>query len=240
MARPKKNQPKSAAIDQPVAEPVAHIDPEGPQAEQADAAASQPAGFLRPRSRTGKAASILASIAVVGLVLALGFNLVYASKVYPGVTADGVYLGGLSRTAAIAAIGQHLDDYDAQVIPLNYGTNTIALNPTKIGVKYDIAQAVDQALGYGRAGSWRRRLLDQTKALWGKPVNFSSVDFSDAKLTPYLSQIDDDVNRPVTNASFDFSGGGTHVNPSVIGQRLDRGLLTLAIEQRLAQTSAGL
>lgn len=237
MAKAKKTAIEKAVEAEQATEGSTLVHPEGPVTEQAHADEVEMSTFLRKRSRLGKTAGVLVSLAVVFILLAVGFNAVYADKVYPGVTADGAYLGGLSRQGAIAAIQKRQSDYEGQVIPLNYGDNVVSINPATIDTQYDIGAAVDQALHYGRQGSLQQRVIDQLRALLGRPENIAYYSYSDAKLTPYISQMSDDVNQPVTNASFDFSGQTARIHAASHGVRLNQGLFVLAFQDRLATMS---
>lgn len=237
MAKRKTATEKAVEAEQAQEQP-AEIVSEGPVAEQTQADEVEMSAFLHKRSRLAKTLSVAASLIVVLGLLGVGFNAVYASKVYPGVTADGAYLGGLSREGAIATIQKRLDDYEGQVIPLNYGDNVVSINPSTINTQYDIAAAVDQALRYGREGNLQRRVVDQLRALVGRPENIAYYSYDDGKLTPYISQMSGDVNEPVANASFDFSGQTARLHAASHGVRLDQGLFVTAFEDRLAQMSS--
>ncbi|HSH31307.1 MAG TPA: VanW family protein, partial [Candidatus Saccharimonadales bacterium] len=68
-------------------------------------------------------------------------------------------------------------------------------------------------------------------------TTFMAYQYDDAKLAPYLNQIDADLSRPVRNASFNVSGASVTVNPDQPGQRLNLGGLVLLLHDRLSQAS---
>lgn len=194
--------------------------------------------FMPTRSGWSRLAAVASTLIFIAVLLAAGFALVYSGKVYPGVSADGVYLGGLSRASALNALQSRMDDYDSRVIPITYGDTTLGINAPKLGTKYDLPKAVDLAVSYGRNGNLRHRLAEQLRALVGRATNVAVYSYDDTRLTPYLSQVSDDVSQPVNNASFNFVAGTANIAPAQVGKRLDRGLLTMAIEDRLANTSS--
>ncbi len=51
------------------------------------------------------------SVTAVLIAFVLGFELIYFQRVLPGVTADGVYVGGLSKAKAAAAIEKQTQSY---------------------------------------------------------------------------------------------------------------------------------
>jgi vancomycin resistance protein YoaR len=190
-----------------------------------------------PRPRWHYFASVTGSFVLVGLLLVGGFSLVYAGKIYPGVTANGVYLGGLTSTEATAALERRIQEYRRELISIDYRDTTIRVNPDKIAADYDVSATIEQALLYGREQGGRR-WHQWLRTLVGRPTRLAVYTYDPGKLYPYLKQVDDEVNLPVKNASFNFSDGGASIDPAVPGQRLDIGRLTLLLQDRLARTSA--
>ncbi|MBW3537887.1 VanW family protein [Candidatus Parcubacteria bacterium] len=201
-----------------------------------------PNDFDRParppgRPRLTMVAGILATLGLVLGLLWLGFSLVYAGKVYPGVSAAGAYLGGLDRDQAITAIAARTDEYERVLIPVEYDNTTFRISPAKLGLTYNAEKLAEAALSHGRRGGWWSRLHQQVRALAGRPTEFAAYRYDDAKLAPYLARIDTDLNRPVRDASFHISGGSVTVNPDQPGRRLDLAGLVRLLNQRLANTS---
>jgi vancomycin resistance protein YoaR len=189
-------------------------------------------------SRRGRAvvAGVIAA-PIIALLLIVGFQLLYVGKVYPGVRANGVYLGGLSQTAATTNVTQATAQYQQAQIPVTYGTTTLRIDARQVAPTYDATAITTAAYQYGRTGSWPTRLHEQLRALFGRATSIGLVSYDPAKLTPYLSQIIDDTAKPVSNASFTFEDGTVAIAPAATGQRVDIGALTTAIKNRLAYLS---
>ena len=170
--------------------------------------------------------------------LAAGFQFVYADRVFPGVRAEGIYLGGLTRDQAEKRVTSMTKHYAGTELPVTYAETTLRLNVNQLAPLYSPAASAEAALAYGRDGSWLDRLHAQARALLGRYTNISYVKVDSAKLTPYISQIDNDIAKPVSNAELNFAGGIVSVTPAVPGRRVDVGLLALAIKARLQETSS--
>lgn len=181
-------------------------------------------------------ASVLIFV-VLAAALAVGFQFVYAGRVFPGVRAEGVYLGGLTQDQAEKRIASATDHYLGSELPVTYADTTLRLGVKQLSPIYNPTASAEAALAYGRDGSWLDRLHAQARALLGRYTNVSYVKLDATRLTPYLSQIDNDLNRAVSNAQLSFEGGDVKVTPAVPGRRVDVGLLALAIKSRLRQTS---
>ncbi|HSX00707.1 MAG TPA: VanW family protein [Candidatus Saccharimonas sp.] len=175
--------------------------------------------------------------AVVGCVLLVGsFELAYWDKVFPGVSADGLYLGGLSRDVAAGRLQDQIDNFTGHALPISYGTTIMRIPVRDLGATYDTATALSEAYNYGRQGSLGRRMGEQLRALLGRVTNISHFSYSQDKLEPYVDQISEDVATPAADATLTFNDGQTQVSPAQAGSRLDLGRLSLLINDRLART----
>ena len=183
--------------------------------------------------RRHNGAAIFGTALMVAIVAVIGFSVVYAGKIYPGVRVDGVAVGGLSRSAAMAAIQAQATSYANQQLTIHNGSDTITMPVSALKLQYT-DQGVTNALKWGRQGSLTVQIRDRVRALLGRPTTFSSFTYSDAKILPIVAQLDDAAAVPVANATLSFSNGNVGVTPEQPGQRLDRGLLIMDLEQQLA------
>lgn len=186
--------------------------------------------------RSPLAVRMLITAAVIIVLLVGSFEVVYAGKVFPGVSANGAYLGGLSKASATAHLGGRIREFSGHALPVTYGKSTIRLPVNTLGVTYDTDANVRSAFAYGRRGSLGQRIREQARALVGRTTTFDAYAYDDAKLRPYVSDISDDVDTPVTNASLDFADNKVQITPSQTGARLDLGQMVRLIEDRLRTT----
>jgi vancomycin resistance protein YoaR len=175
--------------------------------------------------------------AVIIILLAVSFELVYAGKVYPGVSADGVSLAGSTQISAQKQLEDKTTIFSGQVVTIANGDSNTRIPVAGLSVAYDNAQAADLAYHYGRQGNWFERAREQLRALSGRATNFSSYKYDDNRLAPYIVQLGDDVLTPVADASLNFDAGQPQVTPAANGERLDYGVLIQMIADRLSQTS---
>ena len=178
-----------------------------------------------------------AGLAVIVLLLVGSFELVYAGKVYPGVSADGVSLAGLSKTDAKTHVADATTTYATAILPITYGNTTLHVPLNTLSFKYDTGNATDLAYTYGRTGSLVRRAHEQLRALFDHATNFAAYTYDDSQLTPYVAQITGDVSTPVSDASLSFNDNRAQVTSDSPGRRLDSGALVLALEANFAVTS---
>ncbi|MFN8513355.1 MAG: VanW family protein [Thermomicrobiales bacterium] len=97
---------------------------------------------------------VLAVALVILLINAVAYTHRYEGRIYRGVRVAGVYVGGLERDEAIARVDEQAADWAKT--PLAAGTadgqHGWQVFPYDLGVSFDSAAAVDEALDYGRNG----------------------------------------------------------------------------------------
>src|SRR6476619_3507506 len=64
----------------------------------------------------------LGGLLAIAALLVTSFELVYVGKIYPGVTADGVYLGSLSQAEAAKKLAAKTAEFKGQVVTITNGT----------------------------------------------------------------------------------------------------------------------
>ncbi len=184
-------------------------------------------------------AALYVAIALVVLVVLAGvtYEVAYSGKILPGVTADGVHVGGLSQSAAAARISAQAQAFSDQTITIAYGNTLLHIPVSGLAPQYDAAHIASLAAGYGRGGDLTARFHQQLRAIFGRPTVVLTAGFDDSRLAPYLMQFDAAVSTPVQNATLSFDGDHAVVTPSATGTRLDIGELADDVENRLDATS---
>jgi vancomycin resistance protein YoaR len=181
---------------------------------------------------------ILSAFVVAGILLVASFEIVYAGRIFPGVTADGVSLSGLSRAQAAKQLEDKTKLFSGQVVTISNGDTNLRIPVASLGVSYDTDKVVDQAFLYGRTGGWVARGHQQLRALFARITNFSSYKYDENRLVPYIVDMSEELLTPVADASLSFDEGKPQVTPAQSGTRLDYGRLTQLVADRLSQTSA--
>jgi vancomycin resistance protein YoaR len=177
------------------------------------------------------------STLVLSAVLIGSFEFVYSGKIFPGVSADGVYLGGLTKTEATKKLNDKITDFSGEVITITNGDTSLRIPVASLDVRYDIDTALDLAYNYGKQGSFWDKVHQQARALLGRATNASVYTYSDASLVPFVVDFDSDVITPVTNASLSFDNNQAQVTPAQTGSRLDLGLLTEMVVNHIRDTN---
>lgn len=187
-----------------------------------------------PRPRKHYIYAGIAALFGVFVLVMIGFSIIYSGKAYPGVSVDGMYAGGMTRQAIGQRLQAQAKTYNTQQIPVKYGQTILQVPVSALEVEYATA-ASNTALKYGRTGSLAAQWHNRLRALFGRETNIAAYQYDRSKLTPFVDQVDGDVNQPVANASLGFENNEVTVVPAQVGARLDRGLLTEQIEAQLGK-----
>jgi vancomycin resistance protein YoaR len=172
------------------------------------------------------------------LVSTVSFELMYAGDVYAGVSADGVYLGGLSKSQALQRLQDRVATFQGDAITISNGNADLNIPVASLDVKYDTQQAVDLAFNFGREGSLWNQAHEQLRALFGHSSDFDAYSYADDQLVPFILGLDNQISTASQNATLTFNNQNAQVTPGQAGNRLDLGGLTEQVNDRLSQTSA--
>ncbi|MDQ5943869.1 MAG: VanW family protein [Patescibacteria group bacterium] len=166
---------------------------------------------------------LAALIGIIGVVLVTLFaiRIAYIGRVMPGVTANGVYLGGLSTQDAIKELNTQTEAYKSQPIEVVALGHKQTISAEQFGVEYDNTNAVQMAMEATREGWPHQRIIDQFVYLIGQGQPITSVDFDNNKLSSVSVDINSKGAKAVKNAQFALQDGGLVVEESQRGNRLD-------------------
>lgn len=175
--------------------------------------------------------------AVLTLAFVASF-LVNNNRILPGVTVNGINVGGLTRAAAQHQLEQETTQYQGKELLVDYNKTTLRIPVS--GLKVTPAEnAVEEAYKYGRTGSPIDQLHARLRSLTARPTRVTGLSYDHSALTPYIQQVDQDVTKPVANATLEFNNDQVVVSPSQPGRRLDIGRLVLQVEQQLGSSQNG-
>ena len=166
---------------------------------------------------------LAALVSIIGLVLITLFaiRLAYTGRVMPGVTANGVYLGGLSREDAIKELNTQTSKYQTEpieVVALGHKQNITA---EQFGITYNNNNAVELAMVTTREGWPHQMLIDQFVYLIGQGKPIASIDIEANKLSAIAQDINSKGAKAVKNAQFVVQDGNLVIEESQRGNRLD-------------------
>jgi len=169
---------------------------------------------------------IAASISGVALFFAitlawtLGYQLVYAGRIFPGVSVAGVDLSGLTRDTAAVMLSQTLSFPISGKILFRDGEKVWVATPAELGMVFDPSSSAVTAYSLGRSGGLFGALSGQMRAI-GTGANVPPVVIFDQRVAfQYLSQISAQTNQPVAEASLQLEGTNVVAKAGQVGREL--------------------
>ena len=175
-------------------------------------------------------------IAVGALVVACGLtvlieSLAYRNEVHPGISVNGVDLGGMTKDEATVALARLVDG--AGSVTLKSGNTTWLVTPAALGTAMDVRGAVSEAMALSRRSNFfgdvvtRFKLYVESRDL---PLK-GTVD--QAKLDALLSGIAQELHATPLNAELAIQGSTIDVSDGRNGQGVDTATLGAQLESLL-------
>lgn len=176
---------------------------------------------------------------IVALYLAL-HQLQYSNMIYPGVSAFGVNIGGMTREQATAALSQQFTYGSSAVFTFRDGERFWQKTAGELGVRFDVARTVEQAFQVGRGGTILSNLRAQGEAWLNGASVQPMVVFDESQAAAFLSQIAAEINRPMLDATLQVVGLEVRTTPSQIGRMMDvNATLGILRQSILTMTTGG-
>jgi vancomycin resistance protein YoaR len=162
----------------------------------------------------------------------LGYQLVYAGRIFPGVSVAGVDLSGITPSDAAVKLNQALSFSTTGKILFRDGEKAWIATPAELGMVFDPSASARTAYKLGRSGGPFGALSGQIRA-GGAGVSVPPVIVFDQRVAyQYLTQISTQVNQPLVEASLKLEGTNVVTQPGQVGRELkiDATLVYLAAQ----------
>ncbi|HEX7976138.1 MAG TPA: peptidoglycan binding domain-containing protein, partial [Anaerolineales bacterium] len=177
---------------------------------------------------------------VLFLGVVVGFDMVYAGKIFPGVSVAGNDLSGLPPADAAALLAQHINYPQNGKIVFRDGDKVWIAKPVEVGLFFDPENSALAAYRFGRQGDPVTRLIDQFSA-WYFGTNLSPLLVYDERIAQsYLNGIAKQANRPTIEASLSITGTDVVVRPAQVGRSLDMQATLAPLGNQLRSLSDGI
>lgn len=197
--------------------------------------------FAHSRSRPLLILAGLALALVAGYLLTT--QVVYADRVYPGVSVAGVRMDGFSRQEAAGALATASGRFALGEVILRDGAKEWRSSLGALGLRLDTEASVRQALQDGRGTSVLENLVDQFVGL-REGHALAPILTSDGERRALLASVAREVDRPMVNASLvTHADGVVELTPAQVGRRLEVDEALRRIDQsaaNLARTWSGI
>jgi vancomycin resistance protein YoaR len=181
---------------------------------------SPPSPALFSRAFFSLAAGV-ALFFILVVAIGVGYDFLYAGRIYPGVSVAGVELSGLPPQQAANLLAQRLTYPETGKIVFKDKDKLWVATPLQVGLFLDAQKSATLAYEFGRQGDPLTRWFDQLRA-WYAGSNLSpQLVYDERMATDYLDKIAAQVDRPTVEASLSVNGTQVVVNAGQVGHTLD-------------------
>lgn len=168
------------------------------------------------------ATAILLLFFIAAIYLAL-HQLQYDKRIFPGVSAYGTDLSGMTREQAAASLAARFTYGDEAIFTFRDGAQVWQKSAKDLGVQFDPMRTVEEAYKVGRGGSIFNNLIAQSNAWLNGTAIQPIIVFDQSRASAVLDQIGAEINQPVQDATILVRGTVVTTTPSQIGRQLDVG-----------------
>src|SRR5687768_641897 len=168
------------------------------------------------------AAFVSGVVLFFGLILAwvLGYQLMYAGRIFPGVSVAGVDLSGMKPSDAAIKLNQSLSYPITGKILFRYGEQAWVATPAQLGMVFDPSSSAVTAYDMGRSGGLFGALAGQIRASGAGATVPPVIIFDQRVAFQYLSQISSQINQPMLEANLKLEGTNVVTQPGQVGREL--------------------
>jgi vancomycin resistance protein YoaR len=151
----------------------------------------------------------------------IGYQLLYAGRIFPGVYVAGVDLSGLAPNAAALKLSQTLSYPISGKVLFRSADKIWVASPAELGMVFDPTASANAAYAYGRSGDVFDALLLQAGAR-GSGADVPPIIIFDQRVAyNYLQNIGAQVDQPVVEANLHLEGTNVVAQPGQIGRLLN-------------------
>ena len=164
------------------------------------------------------------------LVWTLGYQLVYAGRIFPGVSVAGIDLSGMSPAEASVTLNQRLTfPYQGQIL-MRDGEQIWAASPAELGMVFDASASARSAYQLGRSGGLFGAFGDQMDSRRRGATAEAVIIFDQHLAYAHLQRIATEIDRPTVEAALAIQGTEVIAQPGQLGRFLnvDAALISLS------------
>lgn len=166
------------------------------------------------------ATAVILLFLLAALYLAL-HQLQFTQLIYPGVSAFGVDLSGMTHQQAAAALAARFTYGERAIFTFRDGDRFWQRTAAELGVSYDPLQTVEEAFKIGRGSTLLENLLEQADAWLNGASVQPRVIFDQSQAAAWLKQIAAQIDRPVLDATLSLNGTQVIATTSQVGRQVD-------------------
>ena len=144
----------------------------------------------------------------------------WANKIYPGVQAYGIDLGGKTKEEAVNILNDQLISLIGnKIITVTIADKTFELKYSDISPSVSADETVEEALNYGKDNK-----MFEKKKMIENGVDYSVdtvLSYDEEKVKEFANSVNDQVKVDAVDAKISISGSNISITPEVTGKHVD-------------------
>lgn len=171
---------------------------------------------------------------IVALLASLSVYYVYISqRVHTGISVANTYVGGMTKSEAISALGQNIEI--PQKVNIRVKDKAFELSLSEIGFSYDVNGTADIAFNKGKSGNTIANILSAVRAPFQRDSIDLLVSLDEDKLSEYLAIIASEVATEPVVPGVTLVNGKPEVEKGKPGETIDKEKFSQDLSQKLKQ-----
>jgi vancomycin resistance protein YoaR len=172
---------------------------------------------------------------LVAVIALLGFDAVYADRVYPSVYVQDIDLTGMTLEETDAVLAEALQYTTEGRIQFTYQDSVWEVRPMDLGYWMDPSTSAEQAFSVGRERVFPISLVEKARA-WFTGVQLTPVARYDERVAlAFLQSIAEEIDQPLIEASLGLENTDVVVVSGQVGREVDITATLAAIAPYLLQ-----
>ena len=142
---------------------------------------------------------------VIGLITG-GYQLLFAGRIFPGISMAGVDLTSMTPKQATSALSQNLTYPTSGRVVFRDGDRVWVATPAELGMVFDAGTSIQRAYNVGRQGGLFTELAGQLNS-WQGGLNLKPVIVFDERVAyAFLQNIAVQIDQPVVETDLHLNG----------------------------------
>ncbi len=166
-------------------------------------------------------------------MLFYGYEKAYADKIFPGVSIQGIDMGGKTRVQANALLESQVARLKNQKIYINTGNENKEVALSDLGVDFEITDVIDQAYNVARTGDFWHKLPYGIKILFENENLDLSISYNDEQLNNKLNESAQGTNQEAKNATVSVNDDEIKVVAEEWGKQIDYDQFKIDLENNI-------
>ncbi len=154
-------------------------------------------------------------------VWVIGYQLIYAGRIFPGVTVAGVDVSGMAPDQAALKLSETLSFPISGKVVFRLGDKAWVSSPAQLGMVFDPSSSARTAYDLGRSGGLFSALAGQIRAR-GYGYDVAPVIIFDQRVAyQYLQGLAKQIDQPVVEAALQINGSAVTAVRGQAGRNLN-------------------